>query len=272
MYSSPIRAQGIMKKIGIVGGITWRAAAEYYLEICHRAEEKRLVGKLPGPPSTPEMAIESLDAAKAVSLLGKGDVERCWRGFDEYYQAALQRLEAGGAEAAVLTCNTAHHRFEEIVRGVRMPVISILDAAAQEGVRIGARQMLILGSALTMRSARVQGAFAKHGIELAGPRSESARAATIALIEKLERGRVKGAMTRLGRIARLSWPFAGEPVVCLAHPELAMAFPVSRMKPSFKYGGVTYVSTMAAHINALLEFVGIEQEQKTGPALASGPA
>lgn len=209
----------------------------------------------------PEIVIESLDLARSMSLLGNDDDERSWSRFDEYHRAALQRVEASGAEVAVMTSNTSHHRFEEIARGVRIPVINILDAAAKEAARIGARRVLILGSSLMMRSERFRTAFARHGIELIAPPSERVQAATVALVENLQRGRVKGAVARLGKIATVSWPFAGEPVVCLARSELSLAVPVSRttprLKPSFKYGGVTYISTIGAHISALLEFVGI---------------
>jgi aspartate racemase len=251
-----------MKKIGIVGGVGWRSTLEYYREICHCANEPHLARGLAGMPPTPEIVIESLDLAKSHSLLGNDDDERSWRGFDEYYRAALQRVETSGAEVALLASNTPHHRFDEIVRGVKIPVISILDAAAKEASRIGMRRVLILGTALMMRSERFRAAFAKHGIELVAPRSTSAQAAIVALIENLQRGRIKGAVTRLGKIAVANWPFAGEPVVCLARTELSMAVPVSRTKPrlqaSFKYGGVTYISTMGAHIGAVLESVGMQ--------------
>jgi aspartate racemase len=251
-----------MKKIGIVGGIGWHSTLEYYREICRWANEPYLAGGLAGMPSTPEIVIESLDMAKSHSLLGNDGDERSWCGFDNYHRAALQRLEASGAEVALLASNTPHHRFEEIVRGAKIPVISILDATAKEAVRIGARRVLILGTALMMRSDRFKAAFARHGIELIAPRSESLQAATVTLVERLQRGRVKGAATRLGKIAIASWPFAEEPVVCLARSELSLAVPVSRtrprLKPSFKYGGVTYISTMGAHIGAVLEFVGTQ--------------
>jgi aspartate racemase len=250
-----------MKKIGIVGGLSWRPTLEYYREICRCAQERHVARGLEGITPTPEIVIESLDLAKSLSLLGNDDDERSWSQFDEYHRAALQRVEASGAEVAVVTSNTSHHRFDEIVRGLGIPVISSLDTAAKEAVRIGARRVLILGSALMMRSGQFRAAFAKHGIDLIPPLSENAQKATIALVENLQRGRVKGAVARLGRIATASWPFPGEPVVYLARSALSLAVPVSRttprLKPSFKYGGVTYISAIGAHIGALLEFVGI---------------
>ncbi|MGB9032362.1 MAG: amino acid racemase [Acidobacteriaceae bacterium] len=246
-----------MKKIGIVGGVGWRSTVEYYTEICQRANAWHRARKLPGTPSTPEIVIESLDLARALALLGNDRDETSWRRFDEYNRSALLRLEAAGADVALIACNTLHHRFEAIARGVRIPVISILDATAKECARLGARQVLLLGTPLAMRSAKFREAFAKHGVELATPSGEVARGKTNTLIEELQRGRLKGAAVKVGRIVKASWPFEGDPAVCLACAELPLAFPGLSMQTCFKYAGVTYINTTAAHIDAVLAWVGI---------------
>ncbi len=247
-----------MKKIGIVGGIGWRSTVGYYSEICRRADEWNAERTPGGTPSTPEIVIESLDLANAAALLGRDGVEGSWQRFDQYHRGALRRLETAGADVALIASNTAHHRYEEIVGGLEIPVISILDAAAAECRRIGAKWVLMLGTALTMRSARFRAGFAKHGVELTGPEDKEAREKTVALIAELQRGRMKGAATRLARIVRVSWRRQEEPVVCLACTELSLAFAAHTAQPSFKYGGIMYVNTSAAHIGAVLKFVGIE--------------
>ncbi|MGB7136548.1 MAG: hypothetical protein WBD46_14750, partial [Acidobacteriaceae bacterium] len=75
-----------MKKIGIVGGIAWRSTAEYYAEICRRSDELHRARRLPGPPSIPEIAIESLDLARAIEWLGNEEDERSWVRFDAYHR------------------------------------------------------------------------------------------------------------------------------------------------------------------------------------------
>jgi aspartate racemase len=260
-----------MKKIGIVGGLGWRSTVEYYSEICRRADEWHAARHLSGTPSTPEIVIESLDVARSLALLGRDGDEESWRRYDEYHRGAFRRLELAGADVAVMASNGPHHRYDEIVCGLEMQVISILDAAAGECARIGARRVLILGRALTMRSGRLRAGFAKHGIALSGPKDEAAREKTIELIAELQRGREKGSAVRLGRIVRASWGFQEEPVVCLACTELQLALPVFRAQPSFKYGGVMYVNTAAAHIDAVLKAVGIPCEKRNQAPKKSGP-
>jgi len=154
-----------MKKIGIVGGVAWASTVEYYSEICRRCEEL-------SPPATPEISIESLDLGKAVSYIGNDAHEESWSQFDEYHRAALKRLEASGAAFALIASNTPHHRLEAIVRGVAIPVVSIFEAVAKESARIEAKQVLILGTALTMSSQVFRHEFAKYRIEADGPKGD----------------------------------------------------------------------------------------------------
>ena len=228
---------------------------DYYSGMCRRSEEWQVARHPEDAPVIPEMSIESLDLAKAVAWIGNDDDEESWREFDEYHRAALKRLEMSGADFAVMASNTSHHRFAEIVGEIGIPVISILEAVASESVRIEARKVLILGTPLTMRSARFREAFAKCGVEAAGPADQAARNMTVDLIGELQRGEFEGAAERLGRIVRVSCADREpEPVVCLACTELPLAFPEKKMFASFEHDGISYINSTAAHIDAAFDF------------------
>jgi aspartate racemase len=245
-----------MKKIGIVGGVAWRSTVDYYSEICRRSQQWHRARKLRGVPSTPEMTIESLDLNKAVSYLGIDGKEDSWLQFDGYHRAALQRLEASGVDFALIASNTPHHRFTSITGGIGIPVINIFDVVAKESARMGASEVLILGTALTMSSAIFREEFAKHGIKAAGPDDEAARAKTAGLITDLQLGKRKGAAERLGRIAKTAFQarFNAQPAVCLACTELPLAFPEQRTLATFEYNGVLYINATAVHLNAAFDF------------------
>jgi aspartate racemase len=244
-----------MKKIGIVGGVAWRSTVEYYSEICRRSEELHLAANPQVAPLTPEISIESLDLNRAISCMGEANNEESWSQFDDYHRRALQRLEANGAEVALIASNTPHHRFKAIVRGIRIPVISIFKTAARESARIQARHVLILGTALTMDSPEFRQEFAKLEIEAAGPDDESARSKIAELIAELQQGRLEGAANRLVAIARASIKrrFQERAAVCLACTELPLAFPEFKSLSVFDYDGMCYINTTAAHINAVLD-------------------
>ena len=245
-----------MKKIGIVGGVGWLSTVDYYSEICRRSERWHLVRDPHTVPSTPEICVESLDLHKAVSYLGVDGDEGSWSRFDNYHRAALQRVEASGAQCALIASNTPHHRFASIVRGIGIPVINIIEATAKESARIGAAEVLLLGTELTMKSSIFREEFAAHGVDAAGPYDEEARARTIDLIAELRLGKLAGAAAKLGKIARISFErqFKTQPAVCLACTELPLAFPEQKMLSTFERGGVIYVNTAAVHIDAAFHF------------------
>jgi len=244
------------KKIGIVGGVAWPSTVIYYSEICRRAEELHLARNLSGSPAIPEIVIESLDHSQAVAFLGKDKDETSWRQFDDYHRTALKNLEICGAEVAGIASNTPHHRFESITQGICIPVINIVDAAAKQCLRLGARQMLILGTPITMNSLKFRRTFADYGIQTAGPGDEQTESKIAEMIGDLERGRTDGAAERLARIAKKAFrsQFKGQPVVCLACTELPLAFVSHKTEATFESDGVVYINTTAAHIEAIFDF------------------
>jgi aspartate racemase len=249
-----------MKKIGLVGGVGWPSTVDYYSGLCRRAEAWHRALRRTGPPAMPEIAIESLDLARAVSLLGREDDEASWRAFDEYHRSALQRLEAGGAEIAAIASHTAHHRFDTIVRGARIPVVNIIEETARECVRAGVRRLLLLGTALTMRSARIRDGFARFGLEAFAPPDEATRAGIELLIAALQTGRANDAAGRLHELVRRSiGPGSGDPpAVGLACTELPLAFGDSSPAACFTRDGIRYLNASAVHVNALFQRAGAD--------------
>lgn len=235
-----------MKKIGIVGGIAWPSTVEYYAGLCRLCEVRG---------ETPEMVIESLDHNRAVAYVGDDGSAGSWQRFDAYHHDALVRLEAAGADFALIASNTSHHRLAEIRQGVRIPVLSLFDAVAQECIRQDARRVLILGTATTMRSSRLREAFAAHGVAAAGPEDPQVRAASIRLSQELQhRGELAGAAAELGAMVRASCPPGGEPpLACLACTELPLAFPEQKTLSVFESGGNRYMNTTAVHIRAAFD-------------------
>lgn len=245
-----------MRKIGIVGGIAWTSTVDYYAGICRRCERWQNSHNPGVLASIPEIAIESLDLKTAFSYLGNDESEQSWAQFDEYHRAALKRLEASGADFAVMAANSPHHRFHTITQGIKIPVINLLDVVAKAGSQAGARKILILGTALAMRSSKFREVFSKCGIDAAGSADESLRATTVALVTELQLGNLEGAADKVERIARAS--FEGRqsagPVVYLACTELLLAFPDQKDSGTFEHNGILYLNSTALHIDAAFDF------------------
>lgn len=245
-----------MKKIGILGGIGWPSTVEYYAGLCRLAEARARARETQGASQVPEMTIESLDLAKAEMLVGTDGDEGSWRAFDAYHRSALQRLERGGADFAVIACNTAHHRLEQIERGLAIPVLSILDAAADACTELGVRDVLILGTRTAMASAVFRQAFRQRGIDAHTPAEERHRQMVLASIDALSRGHDEGASERIRQVIRESCARQanGAGAVYLGCTELPLAFPVHKHESVFEIEGGLCLNSTALHIRAAFEY------------------
>lgn len=163
----------------------------------------------------------SLDLRYAVSLIGVDGDESSWQQFDDYHRIALKRLQASDADFVVMASNTPHHRYSAIVSGVDIPVLNLFEAVAQHCQAEGHREVLILGTALTMRSQVLRDAFTAKGINASAPAGRNHREAVLALIATLQRGDSEGAARSIAALAR-------EATGCHFTAEAAPSLPLNR--------------------------------------------
>lgn len=244
-----------MKKTGILGGIAWPSTAEYYAGFCRLAERRHAAMGRTGPAEMPEMSIESLDLAKATAFLGNDDDDASWFAFDDYHRAGLQRLERAGATFAVIACNTAHHRLDQITRNVDIPVISVIDVAADACLRLGVDRLLILGTQTVMASSLFRKVFRQRGIDAFGPPHPHQVRSILSTIEALEHCCIDGAADRIREVVA-GMPEDGNPgstAVYLGCTELPLAFEANRSDEIFERDGVRYVNSTALHIRAAFD-------------------
>lgn len=242
-----------MKKIGILGGIGWPSTVEYYAGLCRLAESRN---RMRERAQMPEMVIESLDLAHAEMLVGTDGDEGSWLAFDAYHRTALQRLERSGAEFAVIACNTAHHRLAQIERGLAMPILGIVDAAADACADRGVRNLLVLGTRTVMGSGVFRQAFRLRGIDARAPAREHHRRTVFAAIDALARGQDDDGSGRIRRVVLESGLRHAAPsaAVYLGCTELPLAFPAHKQEAVFEVDGIRYVNSTALHIRAAFEY------------------
>lgn len=246
-----------MKKIGILGGIGWPSTVEYYAGLCGLAESRN---RVQGRAQMPEMAIESLDLAKAEMLVGTDGDEGSWLAFDAYHRAALQRLERSGADFAVIACNTAHHRLTQIERDLAIPVLGIADIAADACAERGVREVLILGTRTVMASNVFRETFRQRGIDARAPAEERHRQMVLASIDALARGHDDGASGRIREVIAEAGLHQADPAaaVYLGCTELPLAFPAHKHEGMFELDGVRCINSTALHIRAAFEYATMD--------------
>jgi aspartate racemase len=146
------------KIVGLVGGTGPESTIEYYKQIIARWRERN-------PGSYPAMVITSIDLEAMVPLVRAGDLGR----LADLLLVELERLHAAGATFAALTANTPHIVFDELRRRAPLPLISIVETARDEVVRLGFTRPLLLGTQFTMSGRFYPAVFEGSGATLVLP-------------------------------------------------------------------------------------------------------
>ena len=129
-----------MKRIGIIGGMSWESSAEYY-RLINEGIRKRLGGL-----HSAEMLMLSVDFEPIERLQHAGE----WESLGERLATAARDLERGGAEGLLLATNTMHKVAEAIEAAVEIPLLHIADATGERLCSDGIGRVGLLGTAFTM--------------------------------------------------------------------------------------------------------------------------
>jgi aspartate racemase len=109
-----------MKRIGLLGGMSWESSAEYY-RLINEATRDRLGGL-----HSADCVLRSVDFADIEEMQSAG----AWGEAGERLAAEARSLVAAGAELLVLCTNTMHKVSAAIVAAVEVPFLHIADATA----------------------------------------------------------------------------------------------------------------------------------------------
>ncbi|KUO53033.1 MAG: aspartate racemase [Desulfitibacter sp. BRH_c19] len=139
-----------MKKIGLIGGMSWESSVEYYRLI---NEEVKL--KLGGLHSA-ECLLYSVDFDK-IEFYMRNDQ---WDSILQILVAAAKTLENGGADFIILCTNTMHKLAEQIQKEITVALLHIADATADEITKAKIKKVGLLGTRPTMEQN-----FYRNGLE-----------------------------------------------------------------------------------------------------------
>ena len=177
-----------MRKLGIIGGMSWVSTALYYEQI-----NKGVARRMGGLSSAP-LLIESFDFAPIAALQSEGE----WAELGRRLAASAARLADAGAEGLVLACNTMHKVYDDIAAAVDIEVLHIGDVTADRLAADGVRRAGLVGSRFTMNEGFYRDRLAARGIEVTPPDPVTAQEIDRIIFEELARGQVtRNAQRRL---------------------------------------------------------------------------
>ena len=167
-----------MKKIGLVGGISWVSTLEYY-KLLNEGVNGRLGGL-----HFAECLLYSLNFAD-VQAVG-------WENAYGLLREACASLQRGGADAIALCANTAHLFADRLEAELHLPLIHLVTETAQALRREGHATIGLLGTKFTMELPFYRDRLAAFGIQVLTPPTQDTRDyVQFTVKEELGRGLLK---------------------------------------------------------------------------------
>jgi aspartate racemase len=87
----------------------------------------------------------------------------------KYLVDEIHKLDAAGADFAIMASNTPHIVFNEILKKSPLPMISIVDAACQRTKVMGLERVGLFGTKFTMQGGFYNKTFSEQDIEVIVP-------------------------------------------------------------------------------------------------------
>jgi len=148
-----------MKRIGILGGMSYESTIKYYAQILEKYYEKK------HDYYYPEIIIFSLNFQKVIDL--EYDDNR--KKYVDYLMEGIKSLENAGASFILMAANSPHAVYEDLIQLVKVPILSIVKATAEKAQRENLSKLLLLGIKFTMQSSFYQDFFAKLNMQIITP-------------------------------------------------------------------------------------------------------
>ncbi len=148
-----------MKKIGLLGGMSWESSIEYY-----RLMNELVKSKLGGSHSV-KCLMHSFDFHEIEELQHKGE----WESLTNLMVKEANNLKRAGADCVVICTNTMHVMAPDIEKNTGLEVIHIADATGDEIIKRNIDKVLLLGTKFTMEGSFYEERLGNKGIEVVIP-------------------------------------------------------------------------------------------------------
>ncbi|MBT8216322.1 MAG: aspartate/glutamate racemase family protein [Acidimicrobiia bacterium] len=170
-----------MKRIGLLGGMSWESSIEYE-RIINTEVRRRLGGTHSG-----DLVVRSYDFAEIERLQEAGS----WDEAGRLLAADARNLEAAGAEIIVLCTNTMHRVAETIESAIAGRFIHLADATAEAVTAAGIGRVALLGTRYTMEEAFYRDRLSAAGLDVRVPDEPDRTMVHDVIFEELVQGLVR---------------------------------------------------------------------------------
>lgn len=227
-----------MRKLGLIGGMSWASTAIYYEQI-NRGVREHLGGR-----HSAALLIESLDFEPIAQAQRNGE----WDMLGAQLADSGQRLVKAGADGLAICSNTMHKVYDHVADAVDVPVLHIGDVAAAAMAAEGIKRAALLGTRFTMSEGFLRNRLKGHDIDLAIPDPERMAEIDRIIFDELVVGEAPVESKRTMKTFITNLEKAGNEAIVLGCTELVMLVnPNSNILPIF--------DTTTLHAKAALEWI-----------------
>jgi aspartate racemase len=171
-----------MKKIGLIGGMSWESSLVYYKIMNEKVRD------IFGGFHSCNLVMESVDFALIEKLQHKND----WKSLCKLMVESAKNLERAKAEIIILCTNTMHLCISEILKHTWVPVLHIATATGNRIKTDNINKVLLVGTKFTMESKFYGEILQKNfGIEVITPHPDDRTQVHRIIYEELVHGIVK---------------------------------------------------------------------------------
>lgn len=170
-----------MKTIGLIGGMSWESTVTYYQMINEGIKDSL------GGLHSAKVLLYSVDFFEIEALMSRG----AWDDAAELLGDVAHRLEAAGADMILICTNTLHKVAPQVQSRIRVPLVHIAEAAAEELLSKGITRVGLLGTKYTMTQEFYREKLTERGIDVLIPEGEEIDLVNRVIFDELCLGLVK---------------------------------------------------------------------------------
>jgi aspartate racemase len=201
-----------MRKLGLIGGMSWAATESYYRMINTEVQRRA------GPGCSAPLLIDSLNSCDMARLTS----DEQWAHATEVLSDSAKRLEGAGATAILICANSMYKVVDAVQAAVTIPIINIVDPVGKAMKKDGIKTAGLLGTRNVMEEKWYRQRLVGHGISLVPADAVVTEKVDRIIYDELMRGQVKRESEREMKTLITKWDQQDVDAVALACTELSM--------------------------------------------------
>lgn len=170
-----------MKTVGLIGGMSWESTDSYYRIINEEVKERL------GGLHSAKILLHSVDFEEIERFQSTGQWEKC----GEILGEAARGLEMAGADFILICTNTMHKVAPQIASVIKIPILHIADATADELDKNHIRRVGLLGTKYTLIQDFYKQRLIDRGFDVLIPDMEDVDRINRIIFEELCLGEIK---------------------------------------------------------------------------------